>query len=126
MKTDVWLNQSQSQLQQYVNAYSQSQGQLQSYINAYSQCVNRDRSVTLYQHCDYGGYSVRLTPGNYDLNALQARGVWNDDVSSITFQGGASATLFEHNFSGRQWDLSNNVSCFVQYGFNDTPLIQSC
>jgi hypothetical protein len=78
------------------------------------------KAVTLYQHCDYGGYKVRLTPGNYDLGDLVRLGVRNDDVSAISFEGGARAALFEHGgYGGKRWDLSFNVSCFVSYGFND-------
>ena len=74
----------------------------------------------LYQHCDYQGYQIRLSPGHYDLGTLNQLGMQNDDISAISFENGARAALFEHaGYQGRRWDLSGNVSCFVQHGFND-------
>ena len=39
--------------------------------------------VTVYQHCDYGGYAANLSVGSYTLSQLQALGVLNDDISSV-------------------------------------------
>ena len=82
--------------------------------------AERNKAVTIYQHCDYQGYSLRLGVGSYNMGSLLGRGMQNDDISSITFQGGARAALFEHDgFQGRRIDFDTNVSCFVNYGFND-------
>jgi hypothetical protein len=48
--------------------------------------------VTVYQHTNYGGYAVTLSPGDYNLGALSSRGVVNDDVSSVRVPSGCSAT----------------------------------
>ena len=82
-----------------------------------------ENSISLYQHCDYGGYSISLTAGEYKLNNLQANpGFKNDDISSIKFhqKNTLKAILYEHdNFSGQVFELSNDNRCFVNNNFND-------
>ena len=82
-----------------------------------------ENSITIFQHCNYGGYSVSLTAGEYKLKDLQARiSFKNDDISSIKFnqQNTLKVILYEHdNFSGRKLELSNNNSCFINNKFND-------
>jgi hypothetical protein len=78
-----------------------------------------EKYVIVYQACDYGGNSVKLGVGRYALADLIARGVKNDDISSIKSFNGATATLYEHNFSGQWLKTSENVSCFTNWGFND-------
>lgn len=76
--------------------------------------------VTLYQHCDYGGHAIGLTPGRYTLRDLAARGMHNDDISSIRVPAGRTAHLYEHdNFQGRKWTHRSDNACFVWGGYND-------
>jgi hypothetical protein len=73
------------------------------------------------QHCDYGGYAVTLSEGSYTLSQLQARGIANDDISSIRVQSGYQATLYEHdNFTGNMITKSADDNCLVDEGFNDS------
>ncbi|WP_421894791.1 carbohydrate-binding protein [Marinoscillum sp.] len=76
--------------------------------------------VTLFQHCDYGGYSASLNPGSYTLGQLQALGVANDDISSIQVQSGYQLTMYQHdNFTGNVLVKTSNDNCLVNEGFND-------
>ena len=82
-----------------------------------------ENSISLYQHCNYGGYSISLTAGEYRLNDLQTKpGFKNDDISSIIFnqKNTLKAILYEHdNFSGQVFELTDNNSCFINNNFND-------
>lgn len=79
------------------------------------------KSVILYQHCDYGGYSAILGPGRYSLKDLQAMGIKNDDISSVKVTGGATAKLYEDdNYKGRLLQTTTDLKCLVNNRFNDT------
>ncbi len=76
--------------------------------------------VTLYQHCDFGGYSASLNVGSYTLGQLQALGVANDDISSLQVQNGFQITMYQHdNFTGNVLVKTSNDNCLVNEGFND-------
>ena len=76
--------------------------------------------VTLYQHCNYGGYSASLQPGSYTLSQLQALGLQNDDLSSMRVASGYKATLYQHhNFTGNTVVITGDDDCLVNEGFND-------
>ena len=76
--------------------------------------------ITLYQHCDYGGYAVRLGAGAYMLGDLQQRGVRNDDISSVRVSDTARAILYEHEGKrGRSLLLRGSLPCLVDQRFND-------
>merc|ERR1712054_668258 len=81
-------------------------------------CQRRCRqgcSVSVFQHCNYGGYRVNLAPGSYGMNALIRRGMRNDDLSSIQFHGsGCRAYLYEHAwFNGGVMTKTGNDHCFT-------------
>jgi len=81
-------------------------------------CQRRCRqgcSVSVFQHCNYGGYRVHLPPGSYGMNALIRRGMRNDDLSSIQFHGsGCRAYLYEHAwFNGGVMTKTGNDHCFT-------------
>ena len=77
--------------------------------------------VQVAQHCDYGGYNVGLPVGSYTLSQLQARGIINDDISSLRVQAGYSITLYQNdNFSGNSITKTGDDNCLVNEGFNDT------
>ena len=80
----------------------------------------------VYQHGNLGGYGVGLPVGNFTLNQLRSRGMFNDDISSSRLLVGYEIRMFEHdNFSGRYlyywcgvptwYDVPN----FNLYNFND-------
>jgi len=76
--------------------------------------------ATVYQDCNYGGYSVTLVEGSYTLSQLQALGVNNDDISSLKVQSGYQIILYaDDNFTGTTLTLSSDNSCLVNNSFND-------
>ncbi len=57
--------------------------------------------ATTYKDCNYAGTAVALPVGDYNLAALQSRGILNDDVSSLRVNSGYEVVLYENdNFSG--------------------------
>jgi hypothetical protein len=55
-------------------------------------------AVTIYEHSNYGGSSLRMPPGSYDLMDLA---IGNDVLSSLKVPAGFRATLHRHaNFEG--------------------------
>merc|ERR1711868_18412 len=71
-------------------------------------------SITLYQHCNYGGYGINLAPGSYNMNTLIAKGMKNDDLSSVGIHGGCRAILYQHiNFGGASMTKDSDDSCFT-------------
>ena len=89
-------------------------------IAAFRPTAGTSGPVTLAEHCNYGGYNVGLPVGNYTLGQLLARGVRNDDISSLRVQSGYRITLYEHdNFTGNAVTKTGDDSCLVDEGFND-------
>merc|ERR1712178_100683 len=71
-------------------------------------------SITLYQHCNYGGYGINLAPGSYNMNTLIAKGMKNDDLSSVRIHGSRRAILYQHiNFGGASMTKDSDDSCFT-------------
>ncbi|VUD68113.1 hypothetical protein TDB9533_03993 [Thalassocella blandensis] len=76
--------------------------------------------VTLAQHCNYGGYNVGIGEGRYTLGDLQARGVANDDISSLRVAAGYKIDIYQHaNFTGNMITKTGDDSCLVDDGWND-------
>jgi hypothetical protein len=76
--------------------------------------------ATTYKDCNYSGSAVALPVGDYTLAALNARGILNDDVSSIRVNSGYKVTLYENdNFGGATLVLTADHSCLVGAGWND-------
>merc|ERR1712054_105903 len=77
-------------------------------------------SVTLYQHCNYRGYGINLAPGSYNMHALQAKGMKNDDLSSVRVHRTCRAIMYQHwNFGGKVLTRDGNDACFT----NDRMLV---
>lgn len=84
--------------------------------------ISPDTVVVLYEHCDYGGWSVQLPLGEYDMNQLISKQFKNDQVSSLKIlKNKIKITLYEHNFTGKSLTFTGptNIRCLVDYGFND-------
>lgn len=76
--------------------------------------------VTLYQHCDYTGWSARFGVGAYNLSELIAAGAINNDSSSIKVEPGYRVIFYDSdNFAGttRTWTATD--ACFVNENWND-------
>ncbi|WP_346839706.1 family 16 glycosylhydrolase [Microbulbifer sp. SAOS-129_SWC] len=74
--------------------------------------------ATVYNDCNYGGWSAGLGVGSYNLAALQGLGFVNDQASSIRVSSGYQATLYEHdNFAGSSVTVNGDTGCLNN--FND-------
>ncbi|PSL30667.1 T9SS type A sorting domain-containing protein [Chitinophaga ginsengisoli] len=108
----------------YLNAAStgySNYGSLGSY--AITGSVSATTAATVYKDCNYGGYAVGLTVGSYTLSQLQARGVVNDDISSLKVASGYEAILYkDDNFSGDAYLFRGDFSCLVDLSLNGAPL----
>lgn len=90
------------------------------YVRVYAAGGGAPGVATLYQHCGYGGYGVALPEGRYSLAQLLARGIGNDEISSLRVDPGYQVTLYQDdNFGGRSVTRTSDTSCLVDAGFND-------
>lgn len=76
--------------------------------------------ATVYQHCNYTGWSAQLNEGQYRLADLAQHGFVNDDASSIRVSAGYEVVLYkDDNFTGGSVTLTADSSCLVAQGAND-------
>lgn len=76
--------------------------------------------ATVYQDCNYAGYSAALPEGSYTLAQLQARGVRDNDLSSLRVNAGYQVQLFDgDNFTGTSVVRTADTGCLVDQAFND-------
>ena len=76
--------------------------------------------ATIHQHINHGGYAVQLEVGDYTTDMLQAKGVQDNDVSSLTLAPGYEAILYEHdNFGGENLHLTSSHVDLRELNFND-------
>lgn len=78
--------------------------------------------VTVYQHCNYGGYKVEMPEGEYTLSDFKShdKDLKNDDVSSIVVEQGYKVTLYaDANYKGQKLTITDNTDCLVNDRFND-------
>lgn len=74
--------------------------------------------VTFYEHSDYGGWSVTLGTGQYNINDLLSAGIKNDAISSVKVPSGYTVTLYaDSNFGGSTKIVTGNTTLLS--GFND-------
>ncbi len=97
---------------------------LLSAINDVVKAGNNNNSgsgvATFYKDCNYGGKAVSLPVGNYNLSSLNAKGILNDDISSLKVNSGYEVQLYwDDNFSGSSLVVGANNSCLVNNGWND-------
>lgn len=70
--------------------------------------------ATFYKDCNYTGTAVALPVGSYTLSALQAKGIANDDISSLQVASGYQVILYENDsYAGSSLTVSGNNSCLV-------------
>lgn len=57
--------------------------------------------VFFYKDVNYAGYQSAFTSGSYTLTQLNARGILNDDITSMTIPAGITVTVYpDDNFAG--------------------------
>ncbi|TDO73303.1 putative secreted protein (Por secretion system target) [Flavobacterium chryseum] len=76
--------------------------------------------ATVYKDCNYAGYAVSLQTGDYTLSQLQAKGISDNDISSLKVQSGYEVVLYANdNFSGSSTIITADDTCLVDNTFND-------
>jgi hypothetical protein len=76
--------------------------------------------VTLFQDINHGGYAAALPVGRYNLSALSAWGIRNDDITSLKVASGYKAVLYaDDNFSGATLTKTADDASLVDDGWND-------
>ncbi|WP_165836414.1 discoidin domain-containing protein [Taibaiella soli] len=77
-------------------------------------------AAIFYTDCNYGGTSVSLQPGSYNMSDLIADGIGNDALSSLKIMNGYTVTLYsDADFSGVPLTLTLSNTCLLSYNFND-------
>lgn len=72
------------------------------------------------QHCPYAGWSVNLPVGDYTSADLLARGVADNDVSSLRVADGYEVVLYDDDlFTGASVALDEHAPCTTNADFND-------
>ncbi len=125
--TGGWQNWTTVSKTVYINAgnyslgvFAQTSGWNFNWIEVVSAGGGGSGNVTVYQHCNYNGWSTALNVGSYNLGALMSRGFINDDASSLRVAPGYEAVLYEHdNFAGASIVIGSDSSCLVGAGWND-------
>ena len=70
--------------------------------------------ATFYKDCNYTGTAVALPVGDYTLSALQAKGILNDDISSLQVNSGYQVILYENDsYTGNSLTVTASNSCLV-------------
>ena len=76
--------------------------------------------ATFYKDCNYGGTTVSLPAGSYTRAQLIAKGISDDDISSLKVQSGYKVTLYwDDNFTGSTLVKTADDACLVDDGWND-------
>lgn len=82
--------------------------------------INYTAGATFYKDCNYTGAVTSLEAGDYTLTQLQARGILNNDISSLKVSSGYQVILYDSdNFGGTTVTTSTDMSCLVGQNFND-------
>lgn len=73
-----------------------------------------------YKDCSYAGTAVSLPAGSYTRAQLIAKGINDDEISSLKVQSGYKVTLYwDDNFTGATLVKTGNDDCLVDDGWND-------
>ena len=66
--------------------------------------------ITVYLETNFGGKSVKLARGEYNMQNLISLGVPNDSVASIKVDQGCTAVIYEHvNYGGRSMIITKDT-----------------
>jgi archaellum component FlaC len=78
--------------------------------------------VRIFEHCNFGGESLALAPGDYDVDTLRNLGGFDfvNHISSLRIDDGFTVVLFSQpNFLGATLALDSSNPCLVGEHFND-------
>ena len=75
--------------------------------------------ATLYEHSNYGGWAVSLEEGSYDYKDILAKGIVNDQISSLRVSNGYKVTIYDdEGFKGKSKEFTSDAS-YVGDEMND-------
>ena len=75
--------------------------------------------ATLYEHSNYGGRAVSLEEGSYDYKDILAKGIVNDQISSLRVSDGYKVTIYDdEGFKGKSKEFTSDAS-YVGDEMND-------
>ena len=75
--------------------------------------------ATLYEHSNYGGRAVSLEEGSYDYKDILAKGIVNDQISSLRVSDGYKVTIYDdEGFKGTSKEFTSDAS-YVGNEMND-------
>ena len=75
--------------------------------------------ATLYEHSNYGGWTVSLEEGSYDYKDILAKGIANDQISSLRVSDGYKVTIYDdEGFKGKSKEFTSDAS-YVGDEMND-------
>ena len=75
--------------------------------------------ATLYEHSNYGGRAVSLEEGSYDYKDILAKGIANDQISSLRVSDGYKVTIYDdEGFKGTSKEFTSDAS-YVGNEMND-------
>ena len=75
--------------------------------------------ATFYEHSNYGGWAVSLEEGSYDYKDILAKGIVNDQISSLRVSDGYKVTIYDNQgFNGTSKEFTSDAS-YVGNEMND-------
>ena len=75
--------------------------------------------ATLYEHSNYGGWAVSLEEGSYDYKDILAKGIANDQISSLRVSDGYKVTIYDdEGFKGTSKEFTSDA-LYVGNEMND-------
>ena len=90
----------------------------QFYRTIYIINLSPTNQATFYEHCWYGGYYIKLGPGQYP----NIQNIGSDPISSVKVPFGIQVDLYEQiNFGGQMLTLLSDANCLdnPEFNFND-------
>ncbi|MCU4163644.1 C2 family cysteine protease [Carboxylicivirga caseinilyticus] len=76
--------------------------------------------ATVFESCNYDGFTASLPVGTYELAQLRKKGLRNDQISSVKVNSGYIVTFFdEDNFSGESVVKIGQTNCLSSSDLND-------
>jgi hypothetical protein len=79
--------------------------------------------ATFYKDCNYTGTAVALPLGTYTMSQLNAKGILNDDISSVKVNAGYKVTLYwDDNFTGTTKVLTADMACDATWNDKTTSV----
>ncbi|WP_331352891.1 glycoside hydrolase family 19 protein [Cellvibrio sp. UBA7671] len=80
--------------------------------------------LTVYEHCNYGGWFRGFNTGSFDGNVMTSMGARNDAISSVKVAAGYEAVLFDNwDYSGASVVVSGDNTCLSNFNDRTSSII---